>query len=81
MRHPPLVQRVADAEIMKKECYRGKIPIPLTITQRFARFVSKAFNFSDHSDDEVFKLKRQQNGCRTEAERGQTESRTEAGGL
>ena len=34
----------------------GKIPIPLTITQKFARFVSKSFNFPGYSDDEVFKF-------------------------
>ena len=36
--------------------YHGKIPIPLTITQKFARFVSKSFNFLGYSDDEVFKF-------------------------
>ena len=34
----------------------GKIPIPLTVTQKFARFVSKSFNFPGYSDDEVFKF-------------------------
>ena len=34
----------------------GKISIPLTITQKFARFVSKSFNFPGYSDDEVFKF-------------------------
>ena len=34
----------------------GKIPIPLTITQKFDRFVSKSFNFSGYSDDEFFKF-------------------------
>ena len=36
--------------------HRGKIPVPLAITQKFARFVSKAFHFSGYSDDEIFKF-------------------------
>ena len=36
--------------------HHEKIPIPFIITQKFARFVSKAFNFSNYSDDEVFKF-------------------------
>ena len=33
----------------------GKLPETVVITQKFARFVSKIFNFSKYSDDEVFK--------------------------
>ena len=33
----------------------GKLPETVVITQKFARFVSKIFNFSEYSDDEVFK--------------------------
>ena len=34
----------------------GKVPDTVIVTQKFARFVSKIFNFSGYSDEEVFKF-------------------------
>ena len=34
----------------------GKVPDNVVVTQKFARFVSKVFNFSGYSDEEVFKF-------------------------
>lgn len=36
--------------------HNGNMPEKIVITQKFARFISKAFNFKGYSDDEVFKF-------------------------
>ena len=48
------------AEELYKFIYKynhgGQLPELVLVTQKFARFVSKAFSFSGYSDDEVFKF-------------------------
>ena len=48
------------AEELYKFIYKynhgGQLPELVLVTQKFARFVSKAFGFSGYSDDEVFKF-------------------------
>ena len=34
----------------------GKVPETVVVTQKFARFISKIFNFKGHTDEEVFKF-------------------------
>ena len=36
--------------------HNGRMPETVVITQKFARFVSKAFNFPGYTDDEIFKF-------------------------
>ena len=36
--------------------HEGQLPELVLVTQKFARFVSKAFCFSEYSDEDVFKF-------------------------
>ena len=48
------------AEELYKFIYKynhgGQLPELVLVTQKFARFVSKAFCFSEYSDEDVFKF-------------------------